>query len=319
MTPAARKRPRLAYNDPTMATATSPITGLWAGLPEAERVVAERALPPDAWPGRLAVLVAAARAAWPAVALDDEPFVRHLATRLPIDALASAPVEELRLGELYLTCACAHGVAAAIALFDQSILAGLQQQLVGLGIPADLAREAEQRTRIKLLVPPADGRAKVAEYRGRGDLRSWTRTAVVREALQLLRQAKREGLVPARGVDHALVSQDPELQHLQAKYEAGFKQAFLEAFAELTTRERNVLRQHLAFGMSCDQIGAIYSVHATTALRWSNKARAKLWSKTRRAVQRRFELGAGDAESLIRALQERLHVTWERLMSDAGH
>jgi RNA polymerase sigma-70 factor (ECF subfamily) len=290
---------------------------LWAALPEGERAGAERALARDAWPARLAALAAAGRAAWPRVSGDEGAFVRHLLSRVPVDLLATAPVEELRVGELYLAWACASGNDAAVAAFDRSCLAGLAAQLAAAGIRADLAGEAEQRTRVRLLVAGAGAGAipKIADYRGRGELRAWTRTVAVREALQLLRQARKEGLAPAAAADEAVISRDPELVHLQTKYAGGFKEAFLEAFAALTPRERNILRQHLAFGMSCDQLAAIYSVHATTALRWSTKAREKLWDKTRRAVQRRFGLGAGDADSLIRALQERLHVTWERLLS----
>lgn len=296
----------------------SPFAVAWAALTDADKAAAERALSPPAWALRFGELRDAARAAWPDLDIPDASFLQHLVARVPIDLLASAPVGELRLGDLYLACACNAGDTVAIAAFERSCLATLAQQLVAAGIAGDVAVEAAQRTRVRLLVA-ADGSApKIAGYRGRGDLRAWTRTVAVHEALQLLRQARRDGLASAPRDDTAVVGADPELQHLQAKYADGFKQAFLEAFAALTPRERNILRQHLAFGMSCDQLGAIYAVHATTALRWSNKARARLWNNTRRAVQRRFALGAGDADSLIRALQERLQVTWERLISSDG-
>lgn len=266
---------------------------------------------------RLSEIVAAARAGCAGVAVDEALFLRHLAERVPADELATAPLAELHLPDLYLACACAAGDAAAIDAFDRACLATLPQQLAAAGIAADVAAEAVQRARVRLLVA-GDGAAapKIADYRGRGELRAWTRTVAVREALQLLRRARRDDLAPSHLDAAAVVGADPELQHLQATYADGFKQAFLEAFAALTPRERNILRQHLGFGMSCDQLGAIYTVHATTALRWSNKARARLWDKTRRAVQRRFALGAGDAESLMRVLQERLAVTWERLLSN---
>ena len=58
---------------------------------------------------RADALVAEGRTAFPELALDEDVFVRHLQERLPIDKLATAPLAELHLGELYLACACAQG------------------------------------------------------------------------------------------------------------------------------------------------------------------------------------------------------------------
>jgi RNA polymerase sigma-70 factor (ECF subfamily) len=47
---------------------------------------------------------------------------------------------------------------------------------------------------------------------------------------------------------------------------------FLQAFAELTRQERNLLRLHLLEGLTLEQLGGHHRVHRTTVARWLDTA-----------------------------------------------
>src|SRR5271168_2973007 len=60
--------------------------------------------------------IVAVQAAYPEVRFDDEIFVRHLARHLPAGAGLRAWLGAIHAGDLYLACACAEGVPAAIEI-----------------------------------------------------------------------------------------------------------------------------------------------------------------------------------------------------------
>src|SRR4051812_30479243 len=64
-----------------------------------------------------------ARRAWPDISLPDEPFVAHLGARLRPDEDIAAALASLKITDLYLACAAARGDAAAVAAFEQTLLA----------------------------------------------------------------------------------------------------------------------------------------------------------------------------------------------------
>src|SRR5262245_26451515 len=67
-------------------------------------------------------LLARGRAAWPSVAVPDEAFVRHLAAVCAPGEDAVERLRGLKAEELYLACACALGVKAAVAALDDVYL-----------------------------------------------------------------------------------------------------------------------------------------------------------------------------------------------------
>src|SRR5690349_1903193 len=93
----------------------------------------------------IAAWIAAGRAAWPGVAVDEAAFVAHVTAR-------TSDLTAVHAADLWLACACAHGDTAACALFDARYLAPLGPVLAGTGLAADQIDDVKQELRRKLLV-----------------------------------------------------------------------------------------------------------------------------------------------------------------------
>ena len=93
--------------------------------------------------------------------------------------------------------------------------------------------------------PPAQptGPGKIAEYGGRGDLRRWVRSVAVRTCLNELRKGRREVLVDDEQLiaQHAIATDDPEIEYMKRTYAHEFRAAFGEALGQLGSREQTLL------------------------------------------------------------------------------
>lgn len=250
----------------------------------------------------LAALIAEARSAWPGITVDDGAFAAFLGAR--------APVDSLHAGDLYLACACAGGDQAAIAAFLREMVPHIEAAVLGLG--GDPATVDEVRAELvdALLVGPRPG---IATYAGRGRLRSWVRSIAVRTGMRLLGRTR----AAAGGGDDALAAiaaevDDPEIEHLKARYGEAFRAAFAAALAALTARQRNLLRQHYLDELTVDQLGALYRVHRATAARWVAAAREALFDDTRRRMIDALGLPPADYDSLVRLLHSQLDLSIQR-------
>ncbi|HEU5058650.1 MAG TPA: hypothetical protein VFU21_19085 [Kofleriaceae bacterium] len=252
---------------------------------------------------RLAALIAAGRAAWPGVAVDEAAFAAHLA--------AHGEAEPQHAADLYLAFGCARGDRAAVAGFLREMVPHIEAAVLGLG--ADPAQVDEVRAQLvdALLVGERPG---IATYAGRGQLRSWVRSIAVRMGMRQL------GRIRARagaGGDEALAAlaadaDDPEIEHLKSLYGDAFRAAFAAALAALTARQRNLLRQHYLDELTVDQLGALYRVHRATAARWVAAAREALFEDTRRRMIEALGLAPGDYDSLLRLLHSQLDLSIQR-------
>lgn len=254
---------------------------------------------------RLAALVAAARGAWPGVEIDEAVFVDYLAEREG-DTVPHA-------GDLYLACGCTRGDPAAIAIFLREMVPHIEAAVLGLG--ADPAQVDEVRSQLcdALLVGSPPG---IATYAGRGQLRSWVRSIAVRMGMRQLGRTR----AAAGAGDDALAAlaadaDDPEIEHLKARYGAAFRAAFAEALAALTARQRNLLRQHYLDELTVDQLGALYRVHRATAARWVAAAREALFDDTRKRMIEALGLAPTDYDSILRLLHSQLDLSIQRHLS----
>jgi RNA polymerase sigma-70 factor (ECF subfamily) len=257
----------------------------------------------------LAALLDAARAAWPGVQIEPEVFIPHLAARIGTDvplprALSSSPCTDL-----YLACACARGDAAAIAIFDRTLLRDVTAALSRIDLRSTTLEDLRDHIRHRILVGEGGSLPRIAEYTGRGDLRGWLRVVAVREALGLMRRQKREERAQIELAQLDPVSDDPELARIERLYREEFQSAFREALASLSPRERNLLRQHYQQGLGIDQLGALYDIHRATAARWLARARERLASGTRRRMRERLQVEQGELDNILRLIQSRLEIT----------
>src|SRR5205823_12308411 len=84
---------------------------------------------------------------------------------------------------------------------------------------------------------------------------------------------------------------DPVLAQLKQRYRDEFGEAFRQAAAALTPRERTLLRYRFLDGLSIDEIGVLHRVHRATVARWIAAIREALFEATRERLGSRLAIG----------------------------
>jgi RNA polymerase sigma-70 factor (ECF subfamily) len=249
--------------------------------------------------------LATARAAWPDIELPEGAYARRL---VELSAPALPPAQHA--ADLYLALGCAFGVPAALAAFARQFDAHMAKVIARVDPSPSFGDEVMQTVREKLFVAHDGNPPKVVEYGGRASLRTWIQVVVKRAALNLVRGADRNG--PARSASDAdlVAASDPapELAYMKALYREHFEEATREAFRALTTRERSVLRLHLAERMTLGQLGAVYGVSHATAARWLAATQEKVVTSVRRSLTERLVLTRSDFEGVASLVLSQLDV-----------
>jgi RNA polymerase sigma-70 factor (ECF subfamily) len=252
----------------------------------------------------------AARAAWPDVDVGAEEFAAFVRER----------TQATRTNDLYLTCACARGDGAALAAFERAYFREIDHAIRrhgGRAVPP--VDEVRQLVRHKLFVAEPGRRPKIADYSGRGDLRSWFRVAVSRVILNLSTRPGPEVPFEADLLEGLLGgSATPELEHARLAYRAEFRAAFDEAFGGLDDRDRALLRYAFCENLTVEAIGALHGVHKTTAARWVVRAHQTLLDSVRTSLMQRLQLGETELASVLRAFGSRLDLSLERYLRAPG-
>jgi RNA polymerase sigma-70 factor (ECF subfamily) len=266
---------------------------------------------------RLWAIVAEGRAAWPGFAVDARDVVGFIARQATAD-LADAALDGLRPADLYLACACARQVPGAIAAFDRDYMREVDVALTRMRIGPPRLHDVKQLVRQRLFVGGSPGQpaapGKITEYGGRGDLRRWVRSVGVRTCLNELRKGRREILVDDEQLiaQHAIATDDPEIEYMKRTYAHEFRAAFGEALAQLGAREQTLLRYHHVDGLNIDEIGAIYRIHRVTAFRWIEKAKELLARSTLEILRGRLQLPASELDSVLRMIRSQIHLSLAR-------
>jgi len=266
----------------------------------------------------LAQAVDAARAAWPEVALALDEFLAYLAARLApaeADALADT-LRALCISDLWLACGVARGDAAALRAFETHGLRDLDAAVAHLGGGTALVEDVRHAVRERVLGAGAGGQAKIADYRGRGDLRGWLRVVAVREALQLLRARRRETPLDTDGALATRLGADgPPTDALTTDERRIYRDAFTAALATLTPRERNLLRQQYLYGVTIDELATLYGVHRATVARWVARVRELVLRRTRRHVGDALSLAGDELDSVMGRIASHLDVSLRQTLS----
>lgn len=238
--------------------------------------------------------------------LDAEVFARHLAAL----AHQGQPPPERAAGDLYLACACAQGVPAALEAFETAFGAMLKRAVARVDSSDAFVSDAMQALREHLLVGESDEPPRIASYGGRSALGTWLKIVAVRRAMNLRRRKSDAPHEPLSAAAAALAhTMSPELGLLRARYKERFEDALRAAVRGLSARHRDLLRLHLVERRSIDGVAATYCVSRATAARWVAAAREALLEKTRLLF--REQTGVTDSEfvSIVRALQSELDVS----------
>jgi RNA polymerase sigma-70 factor (ECF subfamily) len=260
-------------------------------------------------------LVQRGRSAWPDLAIAEALVRAHLAAKAEAAGEAAA---DLCAEDLYLAAACAHGVPAALAAFEEKHLA-VHVFLARMRPASTLIDDVRQALRVRLLVAEPDRLPRIAEYGGRGSLTAWVRVAAVRLAIDLLRQSDIVADPPSETDSDALLADvqgnDAELSLLRDRYVDELNTALRDAFATLTAEQRNYLRLNYRDGRSIDEIAAVIQVHRATVARRIAAARQQLLDEARALLHERLRLPPGELDSLIGALRGHLHLSVSRLLT----
>jgi RNA polymerase sigma-70 factor (ECF subfamily) len=243
-----------------------------------------------------------ARAAWPAVVLSSDAFMRHVAERLPPDEQALAALRDLPAPDLYLAAACLARDPVAMTAFDQRFLVPVVASLGRRGRSAAVTDEIQQVLRTRMLVGVGQGGPRIAAYTGRGPLDAWVRMAAARVAVDLHRAHIRGLKRPADMPDP--VMGDPELVYFQRHYGHVFREAFQASLQELSDREAAMVQMYFLEEATAKQIARVFQVTHRSVRRWVREAREKILESTRARLMAQLDVSGEQLESVIRLVQD---------------
>jgi RNA polymerase sigma-70 factor (ECF subfamily) len=259
-----------------------------------------------------------ARSAHPDLRVDDEAFAALLGACVAGSPDPLAALDTLHLGDLLLAGASMRGDAGAVVRLERDCLGPAHAVVARILGPSE-CDDAMQSVRERLLVGREGSAPRLGEYAGRGSLAGWIKVVAVRTALNWARDHRDQGTSPD---DDALLelpgAEHPELEHMRAQYRPEFKAAFQAALAALDARERILLRLQFVDDLTVDQIGALYSVHRSTAARWVARARESLFEGTRRRLAERLGLDASRLASILDLVRSHVDLSLVRLLEPGG-
>ncbi len=252
-----------------------------------------------------------ARAAWPGLSVASHRFVSHLASCIAAAPDPAAALAGLYAADLYLACACLDDNTAALTVFEGAYLVELGVLRRIDSSPA-FVDEVRQRLRVHLFVGELP---KIADYAGRGPLKSWVRAVALRLGLMMVRGVQRE--VPdedGRAAAALVGSSNPELNIIKNHYREAFADAVRRAVRGLDQRDRTVLRMHVIDGLNIDKIGVLFKVHRATIATWIASARKTVLAVTHRELSSTLGIPTGDLQSLMGLMVSQLDVSLHGLL-----
>lgn len=249
-----------------------------------------------------------ATAIWPDVSVTKEQFGEILAEAM---AAGGTTLDTIHATDLYLAAGCLAGDGAALLAFERKVM-GAVRGAVERASPRGNADDMVQITLEKLLVGPPP---KLAQYTGKGPLVGWVRVVAVREALQVLRNTKRDVVASdaeALGTSAASI----DMKMLRDMHGPSFTKAVEEAIGRLSVDQRTILRFHARDGLTIDQIAPMLGIHRATAARRLEKARTDVLEHTKAVLREKHGLSDSEARSLCMALGGQLDMSLGKALND---
>lgn len=254
------------------------------------------------------------RRRWPRVEVALCAYGRFLADR---GAASPALPGWVHADDLYLTCACLHGVPPAIRVLEREYLLPLMRSTVSGPSEEDLLQTVLER----LLMPHGEGEPRLASYSGRASLRTWLRVVAKRVRINASRGAQAEHVAILDDLAERLVvptGTDPELDYLRHRYRQEFTTAFRAALSELDDRSSRLLRMYVTHSATGKEMAATFGVNRVTVIRWLGAVRRSLLVATRAQLERTLSLSHSEFESVIRLLDSSLDVGLSTLLEPTG-
>lgn len=277
-----------------------------------------RDLSPDAVRVALSSVATTVAAELPALGAPGPSFYVHLARHLAsADGDPLATLAEAKVSDLYLAAACLEGNEQALAMFRTRYAADIGRTLAQVRVASMDADDVMQELLRRLALGP---NPKLANYSGRGDLRTWVRLVATRALLDIARIKRNAERPTDDSAFQAVATPDasPELAHFRSRYQREIALATERAARSLSAEERNALREHYALGLTVDQIAAAHGIHRATAARRVQRAREELVHRIKRVLDEDFGLKDRDLASVLELVRSQMHITMERVLAVSG-
>ncbi len=272
-------------------------------------------VPPVALGPILTDLCVQARAAHPGLALEDRDLVAAVAVHAPIDDVEGF-CGRCRAADFALAVAAGAGSAPAILELERVHAATIDatcRRFAGRGYEAD---DLRQLLRAKLFVAEGTTAPRIAAYNGQGSLGSWLRVIATRLFIDLGRRKDRAREASEDPDELAVVDPfDLELELVKTEYRGAVAAAMVEAARELEPGERHLLRQHLAAGLTIDQLAAVLGIHRATVARRIARARDILATRTRELVSTKLQLDDRELGELLGLVVSKIDVSLRKLLA----
>lgn len=254
--------------------------------------------------------------AWPHIPLSPARFAAFLHEKCP----EGQSLESLRIEDLFLSCACAEGIPAALEELERSRMPLVERAIQrALRDRPLLVDDAVQLVRSKLLVA-MKGRPKIADYSGRGSLDAWLRATAVRVAIDLRRSEGTPGghIAPHdEGTELGTAAlPDAEWRLIKEHHRPDFERALGEALGGLSARDRTVLKLYAANGLSLEEIGKLYRVNRSTVSRWIAASRTAVLRHLRERFADQLPLDPQVSDGLFKLFQSGLNTSIGTLLAD---
>jgi RNA polymerase sigma-70 factor (ECF subfamily) len=236
-------------------------------------------------------VIAAGRAAWPALQIDEVELLRRLELlQLPEGDLA------LRGRDLFLGAACAMGAPGALEIFELEVLPSVELAVRRFGLDPATIDEVKQLVRVKLF---SGERPRIGSYQGRGPLDAWVRMLAVRTAFDYLGSAQAGAAMAMPGIAEVVGRDEtPEAATIAEHDRPVFQAALERAFSTLSAREKTILRLYFIDDLGVEGIGAVYHVHKATVSRWLLAIRTKIMDELHRILSFDLRLSPSELRSL---------------------
>jgi RNA polymerase sigma-70 factor (ECF subfamily) len=264
--------------------------------------------------GSIEVQLAAARAKWPDLDVGVDRFAIELARRLGTELTAEV-LASIRADDVYLAIACGDGVAMAVQHVEAECAREVDIAAKKLRATPDQADEMRGRLRELLFTSQPERAAALSTFAGRGDLRGYVRVIATRELIRMINRGRKEVPLDDDVVLEGLgITGDPEISVMRRRFGSEVDAALRAAIASLDDRGRALLRYAMVDGWSSERIGVVYGVHRGTVARWLSAIRADLGERIRAELATRLELPADEVTSVVRMVQSRIEISFERLL-----
>lgn len=295
-----------------MRASAAEIQCFLASLPEDR--VGEFASMPDL-PERLAEVWARVQDAWPSFATQGEEFLSYAAERVCGDRSPQAALEEFDAPGLYLACACVAQEALAQRAFSELLAPYARSIALRMGLAVSDTDDLVATLNEQLLVGDGQREPRIVQYQGRGSLRAWLKVCITRIAIRRSQKHQKQRtlpeeaqLLPEKSAD------DLVLAYLRRQYRQPFTAAFREAFENLSSEDRLLMRRKYVDGLSGDELATLQQVHRATIVRKLARARQQLVDEIRSRLIQRLQVGDDEVDSIIRVLRSQLDASFGSLL-----